>query len=102
MKRYVLTGAPGSGKTSVLRALAATGYPVVDEAATDVMAARLAASPGIALAKIKAGLRNGEQGDLAAALDFEAVNQAACFRSEDFREGVAAFREKRKANFKGK
>jgi predicted ATPase len=43
MKRFVLTGAPGSGKTSVLRALAATGYPVVVEAATDVMAARLAA-----------------------------------------------------------
>jgi len=43
MKRFILTGAPGSGKTSILRVLAATGYPVVDEAATDVMAARLAA-----------------------------------------------------------
>ena len=43
MKRFILTGAPGSGKTSILRVLAATGYAVVDEAATDVMAARLAA-----------------------------------------------------------
>lgn len=43
MKRFILTGAPGSGKTSVLRVLADTGYAVVDEAATDVMAARLAA-----------------------------------------------------------
>jgi predicted ATPase len=43
MKRFILTGAPGSGKTSILRVLVATGYPVVDEAATDVMAARLAA-----------------------------------------------------------
>jgi predicted ATPase len=42
MKRFILTGAPGSGKTSILRALAAAGYPVVEEAATDVMAARLA------------------------------------------------------------
>jgi predicted ATPase len=42
MKRFILTGAPGAGKTSILRVLAATGYPVVDEAATDVMAARLA------------------------------------------------------------
>jgi len=72
------------------------------DATVDAMAARLAASPGIALAKIKAGLNSGETGDLAAALDFEAVNQAACFGSEDFREGVAAFLEKRKANFKGK
>jgi predicted ATPase len=43
MKRFILTGAPGAGKTSILRVLAATGYPVVDEAATDAMAARLAA-----------------------------------------------------------
>jgi predicted ATPase len=35
-------GRGGAGKTSILRALAATGYPVVAEAATDVMAARLA------------------------------------------------------------
>jgi predicted ATPase len=39
MKRYVLTGAPGAGKTSVLRALEELGFPVVEEAATDVIAA---------------------------------------------------------------
>ena len=43
MKRFILTGTPGSGKTSVLRVLAAIGYPVVEEAATDVNLARLAA-----------------------------------------------------------
>lgn len=37
MKRYVLTGAPGAGKTSVLDALAERGFPVVAEAATDVI-----------------------------------------------------------------
>jgi predicted ATPase len=42
MKRFILTGAPGSGKTSILRALAAGGYAVVAEAATDVMTERLA------------------------------------------------------------
>ena len=42
MKRFILTGAPGAGKTSILRALAAGGYAVVPEAATDVMAERLA------------------------------------------------------------
>lgn len=34
-----------------------------------------------------------------AVLDFEATAQAACFASEEFREGLAAFREKRKPNF---
>ena len=42
MKRFILTGAPGAGKTSILRALAADGYAVVPEAATDVVTARLA------------------------------------------------------------
>ena len=72
------------------------------DATVNALATRLAASPGVALAKIKGGLNHGETADLPAALEFEAVNQAACFRSEDFREGVAAFLEKRKANFKGK
>ena len=38
MQRYVVTGAPGAGKTSVLRQLRAQGFTVVDEAATDVIA----------------------------------------------------------------
>lgn len=42
MQRYILTGAPGSGKTSILQVLAARGYPVVAEAATDVIAAEQA------------------------------------------------------------
>jgi predicted ATPase len=35
-RRYVLTGAPGSGKTALLRALELRGYAIVEEAATDV------------------------------------------------------------------
>lgn len=38
MKRYILTGTPGSGKTSILHALKSQGYCVVEEAATDVIA----------------------------------------------------------------
>jgi predicted ATPase len=36
--RYVLTGAPGAGKTAILRLLERAGYRVVEEAATDVIA----------------------------------------------------------------
>jgi predicted ATPase len=38
MKRYILTGTPGSGKTALLRLLEVRGYAVVEEAATDVIA----------------------------------------------------------------
>lgn len=38
MKRYILTGAPGAGKTSILRLLQSQGHSVVDEAATAVIA----------------------------------------------------------------
>jgi predicted ATPase len=38
MRRYVLTGTPGAGKTSILRCLDELGYGVVEEAATAVIA----------------------------------------------------------------
>lgn len=38
MPSYILTGAPGAGKTAVLRLLEVSGYAVVEEAATDVIA----------------------------------------------------------------
>lgn len=41
-KGYILTGAPGSGKTAILRQLEVDGHAVVEEAATDVIALRQA------------------------------------------------------------
>ncbi|GII87791.1 hypothetical protein Ssi03_57810 [Sphaerisporangium siamense] len=38
MKRYILTGTPGSGKTTILRRLATLGYATVEEAATAIIA----------------------------------------------------------------
>lgn len=42
MMRYIVSGTPGSGKTTILRELTTQGYEVVDEAATDVNAEALA------------------------------------------------------------
>lgn len=44
--RFVLTGAPGAGKTAVVRALSELGHEVVPEAATDVIAAQQAQGGG--------------------------------------------------------
>ena len=38
MQRYILTGAPGAGKTVLLRRLELAGYGVIEEAATDLIA----------------------------------------------------------------
>jgi predicted ATPase len=46
MKRFILTGTPGAGKTAILRQLERDGYSVVEEAATDVIA--LAQACGVA------------------------------------------------------
>jgi predicted ATPase len=39
MRRYIITGAPGAGKTAIIRQLELDGFSVVEEAATDVIAA---------------------------------------------------------------
>lgn len=72
------------------------------DATVEAVAERLKNSPPISLAKIKAGLNYGLTHSLAESLEFEAVNQAECFHSADFREGVLAFLEKRKAVFSGR
>jgi predicted ATPase len=38
MKRFILTGTPGAGKTTILRQLEIEGFDVVEEAATNVIA----------------------------------------------------------------
>jgi predicted ATPase len=45
MQRYILTGAPGAGKTVLIRALERAGFGVVEEAATDLIA--LVAAQGV-------------------------------------------------------
>lgn len=39
MRRFIITGAPGAGKTAIIRQLELDGFSVVEEAATDAIAA---------------------------------------------------------------
>ncbi|MBI1217573.1 MAG: 2-(1,2-epoxy-1,2-dihydrophenyl)acetyl-CoA isomerase [Rhodobacteraceae bacterium] len=65
-------------------------------------AAALAAGPTAAYGHLKAALRASPANGLHDQLAVEALLQAACGRTEDFREGVAAFVEKRPARFTGR
>ena len=81
-------------------------WDVVEDAelmpkATEI-ALKLASGPTLALARIKEALNQSSGNDLATQLDVERDAQRQLGRSEDFKEGVAAFLAKRKANFQGK
>jgi 2-(1,2-epoxy-1,2-dihydrophenyl)acetyl-CoA isomerase len=65
------------------------------------MAAQLANGPAIAIKFAKRAVYKSFHNDLAEQLDFESFGQATCRQTEDHREGVRAFMEKRKAEFKG-
>jgi 2-(1,2-epoxy-1,2-dihydrophenyl)acetyl-CoA isomerase len=81
-------------------------WDVVEDAelmpkATEI-ARRLAEGPTLALSRIKTALNQASANTLSQQLDLERDSQRELGRSEDFKEGVAAFLAKRKANFKGK
>jgi 2-(1,2-epoxy-1,2-dihydrophenyl)acetyl-CoA isomerase len=65
-------------------------------------AGRLAGLPTMAMGRIKRTLYQSFESDLAAALEAEAAGQSLCGYTQDHKEGVAAFMEKREANFTGK
>jgi 2-(1,2-epoxy-1,2-dihydrophenyl)acetyl-CoA isomerase len=63
---------------------------------------RLAAGPTLALGLMKRAFNASDGNDLDAQLDLESRLQNDAGQSEDYREGVLAFREKRPARFRGR
>jgi enoyl-CoA hydratase len=72
------------------------------EAKTLELANKIAELSPIALAMAKASVKNAARMNLREGLDSEIDLFALCFSSEDKEEGVRAFIEKRKAEFKGR
>lgn len=71
------------------------------EMETTKLAEHLAAMPTAALGRMKASLYTTFEADLDTALEREAEGQTFCGYTQDHKEGIAAFLEKREAQFTG-
>lgn len=68
---------------------------------TMATARRIAAMPHVALGYAKKNLAAAETGDFPTVLDLEAFHQARCSQTEDHKEAIQAFKEKRRPVFRG-
>ena len=66
------------------------------------LADRIAKGPFIAIKLIKQAIRRGIHNSLEQQIEFECLADYICFKTEDHKEGVRAFFEKREPKFKGR
>jgi enoyl-CoA hydratase len=102
-KQLIFTGEVVDAKTALDIGLVDRVVPndhLMDEAKK--IAAVISSKSKVALALAKSAINRGLDLDLRTALNYEIECFAQCFASEDQREGMRAFLEKRKANFTDK
>jgi enoyl-CoA hydratase len=73
----------------------------LDEAVNQ-LAGTIASKSPLIISLIKQAINRGMYTDLAAGLSYEKANFSLCFATEDHMEGITAFLEKRKPEFKGR
>ncbi len=99
----ILTGDIIDAQTAYNLGLVNTVVPAADlEARTMELANRIAEKSPVALRMAKEAVKLASRSNLDEGLRREVDLFALCFSSEDKNEGVSAFLEKRKADFKGK
>ena len=101
--QMILTGEMINADEAYRIGLVSEVYPAAElEAKTMEMANKIAEKSPIALAMAKMSVKNAARMNLREGLDAEIDLFALCFSSEDKEEGVRAFLEKRKPEFKGR
>lgn len=101
-KELLLLGEPISGQVAAQLGMVNKAVPateVLSEA--KALARKLAQRSPLALQVIKSAVRESMNVDLNSALEFEARGLGFLATSEDFKEGTAAFLQKRRPTFKG-
>ena len=94
-----LIGAEEAGRLGIVNRVVADDELMAE---TTALARRIADGPRIALGYMKRNLLAAETEDFQTVLDLEAAHQARCAFTEDHKEAVAAFNEKRRPQFKGR
>jgi 2-(1,2-epoxy-1,2-dihydrophenyl)acetyl-CoA isomerase len=101
--RLLMTGATLTAREAETAGLADEIVPGSDllRRAVD-FAEELAAGPAVALSFTKRALQRASGPALGDQLAFESWGQSVCFKTEDFAEGIEAFRAKRAPIFRGR
>jgi enoyl-CoA hydratase len=102
-KKMVLTGEHISAQEAFRIGLVDQLVPRAElDAAVDKLCRRIASKSPIAVSMGKEAINNGMQTDIKTGMSIEARCFCMCFGSEDRVEGMKAFMEKRKPEFKGR
>lgn len=99
----IFTGEMLDAQEALRLGIVSAVYPPEDllPAAHD-LAARIAAGPPIAVRLARRALYHNQGADLQSALEFETFAQNVCSETEDAREGIRAFVDKRAPRFHGR
>jgi len=102
-KDLILTGRTVDAAEALRIGLVSAVYPLAEllDKALET-ATSLAKKSAVALSAAKDATNRALQGDVGAGLSYEAILFAALFATEDQKEGMRAFAEKREPDFKGR
>lgn len=102
-KEMLLLGRPVVATDAAAWGMIHRAVPAADlDAAVDELVAELAAGPTVAIGLMKRGVNAALDGGIVEAMEAEAMALELSSRSGDFREGLAAFKERRDPDFRGR